>query len=119
PIPPIKLYLQLDLDPAPTFQTASPSSSHNAFDTIVNTALTCNPVDPTGKNSKQIAVAIIPARYGSSRLPGKPLLEIAGKPLILWVIEQALGAGTVARAIAATDDARIFDTVTAAGFEAI
>jgi 3-deoxy-manno-octulosonate cytidylyltransferase (CMP-KDO synthetase) len=75
-------------------------------------------VDPTGKNSKQIAVAVIPARYGSSRLPGKPLLEIAGKPLILWVVEQVLAASTVSRAIVATDDARIFDTVTAAGFEA-
>jgi 3-deoxy-manno-octulosonate cytidylyltransferase (CMP-KDO synthetase) len=76
-------------------------------------------VDPTGKNSKQIAVAVIPARYGSSRLPGKPLLEIAGKPLILWVIEQALAASTVSRTIVATDDARIFDTVTSAGFEAM
>jgi 3-deoxy-manno-octulosonate cytidylyltransferase (CMP-KDO synthetase) len=75
-------------------------------------------VDPTGKNSKQIAVAVIPARYGSSRLPGKPLLEIAGKPLILWVVEQALMASTVARAIVATDDQRILDTVRAAGFEA-
>lgn len=76
-------------------------------------------MDPTGKNSKQIAVAVIPARYGSSRLPGKPLLEIAGKPLILWVAERALAAHSVARAIVATDDARIFDTVTAAGFEAM
>ena len=76
-------------------------------------------MDPTDKNSKQIAVAVIPARYGSSRLPGKPLLEIAGKPLILWVVEQALGASSVSRAIVATDDARIFDTVTAAGFEAM
>jgi 3-deoxy-manno-octulosonate cytidylyltransferase (CMP-KDO synthetase) len=76
-------------------------------------------VDPTGKNSKQIAVAVIPARYGSSRLPGKPLLEIAGRPLILWVAERALAAHSVARVIVATDDERIFDTVTAAGFEAI
>jgi 3-deoxy-manno-octulosonate cytidylyltransferase (CMP-KDO synthetase) len=76
-------------------------------------------VDPTGKNSKQIAVAVIPARYGSSRLPGKPLLEIAGKPLVLWVAERALAAHSVSRAIVATDDARIFDTVAAAGFEAM
>ncbi len=73
----------------------------------------------TGKNSKQIAVAVIPARYGSSRLPGKPLLEIAGIPLILWVVEQALAAASVSRAIVATDDARILETVTAAGFEAM
>ena len=89
------------------------------IDTAITTALTCKPVDPTGKNSKQIAVAVIPARYGSTRLPGKPLLEIAGKPLILWVAERALGARSVARAIVATDDARIFDTVTSAGFEAM
>jgi 3-deoxy-manno-octulosonate cytidylyltransferase (CMP-KDO synthetase) len=76
-------------------------------------------VDPTGKNSKQIAVAVIPARYGSSRLPGKPLLEIAGKPLILWVVEQALAASSVSRAIVATDDGGIFDAVTSAGFEAM
>jgi 3-deoxy-manno-octulosonate cytidylyltransferase (CMP-KDO synthetase) len=76
-------------------------------------------VDPTDKNSNQIAVAVIPARYSSSRLPGKPLLKIAGKPLILWVAERALAAHTVARVIIATDDARIFDTVTSAGFEAM
>ena len=76
-------------------------------------------MDPTGKNSNQIAVAVIPARYGSSRLPGKPLLEIAGKPLILWVAERALAAHSVSRAIVATDDARIFDTVASAGFEAM
>ncbi len=89
------------------------------IDTAITTALTCNPVDPTGKNSKQIAVAVIPARYSSTRLPGKPLLEIAGKPLILWVAERALAARSVARAIIATDDKRIFDTVTSAGFEAM
>ncbi len=76
-------------------------------------------MDPTDENSNQIAVAVIPARYGSSRLPGKPLLKIAGKPLILWVTERALAAHTVSRAIVATDDARIFDTVTSAGFEAM
>ena len=75
-------------------------------------------MDPTDKNSKQIAVAVIPARYGSSRLPGKPLLQIAGKPLILWVAERALAAHSLSRVIVATDDARIFDAVTAAGFEA-
>jgi len=89
------------------------------IDTAIITALTCKPVDPTGKNSRQIAVAIIPARYRSTRLPGKPLLEIAGKPLILWVAERALAAHSVSRAIVATDDKRILDAVTAAGFEAI
>lgn len=75
-------------------------------------------MDPTGKNSEKIAVAVIPARYGSTRLPGKPLLPIAGKALILWVVERALAAQSVSRAIVATDDERIFQVVTAAGFEA-
>jgi 3-deoxy-manno-octulosonate cytidylyltransferase (CMP-KDO synthetase) len=89
------------------------------IDTRVNRALTCNPVDHTGPNSKPIAVAIIPARYNSTRLPGKPLLQIAGRPLVLWVVERALAARNVSRAIVATDDARIFDCVTSAGFEAV
>jgi 3-deoxy-manno-octulosonate cytidylyltransferase (CMP-KDO synthetase) len=89
------------------------------IDTAITTALTCNPVDPTGKNTNKIAVAVIPARYGSSRLPGKPLLLIGGKPLILWVAERALAARSVSRAIVATDDKRIFDAVKAAGFEAM
>jgi len=76
-------------------------------------------VDHTGSNSNTIAVAIIPARYDSTRLPGKPLLEIAGKPLVLWVVERALAARSVSRAMVATDDARIFDRVKSAGFEAV
>ena len=65
------------------------------------------------------AVAIIPARFASSRLPGKPLLEIAGKPMICWVVERALAARNVARAIVATDDQRIVDAVKSAGYEAV
>lgn len=53
---------------------------------------------------------IIPARYQSSRLPGKPLIEIAGKPLIQYVYEQAKKA-SADRVIIATDDARIENTV--------
>ena len=63
-------------------------------------------------------IGIIPARFASTRFPGKPLALIAGKPLILWVAERALAAHSVSRVIVATDDARIFDAVTAAGFEA-
>ncbi|ADJ27218.1 3-deoxy-manno-octulosonate cytidylyltransferase [Nitrosococcus watsonii] len=49
---------------------------------------------------------IIPARYGASRLPGKPLLDLAGKPMLLYVVEKAQksGAGEV---LVATDDRRI------------
>ncbi len=95
------------------------SHSFSIVDTSSTIKLTCNPVDHTGSNYNQIAVAVIPARYDSTRLPGKPLLEIAGKPLVLWVVERALSARTVSRALVATDDARIFDCVTSAGFEAV
>jgi len=70
-------------------------------------------------NPKTKAVAIIPARYESVRLPGKALLEIAGKPMICWVIERTLSARNVARAIVATDDERIVAAVTSAGYEAV
>lgn len=53
-------------------------------------------------------VLVIPARYASSRLPGKPLRELAGKPLIQHVHERALAAG-FATVLVATDDARIRD----------
>lgn len=49
---------------------------------------------------------VIPARYQSSRLPGKPLADIGGKPMIQWVYEQSIQAGAE-RVIIATDDARV------------
>lgn len=61
---------------------------------------------------------IIPARYASTRLPGKPLLDIAGKPMIVRVVERAQQSGAK-RVVVATDDARIYDAVTASGAEAI
>lgn len=77
----------------------------------------------TGSNPpnklKTSAVAIIPARYDSVRLPGKALLEIDGKPMICWVVERALAARNVNRAIVATDDQRIIAAVKSAGFEAV
>lgn len=54
---------------------------------------------------------IIPARYGSSRLEGKPLLEVNNKPIIQWVYEKAKSALGVDEVIVATDDNRIFDAV--------
>jgi 3-deoxy-manno-octulosonate cytidylyltransferase (CMP-KDO synthetase) len=51
-------------------------------------------------------IAVIPARYASTRLPGKPLKDIAGKPMIEWVYRQTLGSGASA-VIVATDDERI------------
>jgi 3-deoxy-manno-octulosonate cytidylyltransferase (CMP-KDO synthetase) len=70
-------------------------------------------------NPKTIVFAIIPARYDSVRLPGKALLEIAGKPMICRVVERALAARNVARAIVATDDERILAAVKSAGYEAL
>lgn len=51
-------------------------------------------------------IAVIPARYDSARLPGKPLADIAGKPMIYWVHRQVLHSGA-AEVIVATDDDRI------------
>lgn len=58
---------------------------------------------------------IIPARYGSSRLEGKPLLEVAGKPVIQWVYEKAQQSELADIIIVATDDKRIYDCVTSFG----
>ena len=51
-------------------------------------------------------IVVIPARYASTRLPGKPLKDIAGKPMIQWVYEQAAHSGA-SEVIVATDDERI------------
>lgn len=72
----------------------------------------------TGQNPQQKVVAVIPARYSSVRLPGKPLLKIGEKPLIVWVAERAAAASTVSRTIVATDDPRIVAAVNQAGFDA-
>lgn len=63
-------------------------------------------------------VAIIPSRYYSTRLKGKPLIDIAGKPMIQWVYESVQRAELVDRIIVATDDKRILDAVTHFGGEA-
>ncbi|MBF0293982.1 MAG: 3-deoxy-manno-octulosonate cytidylyltransferase [Magnetococcales bacterium] len=53
---------------------------------------------------------VIPARYGASRLPGKPLLELLGRPMIAWVHDAAIRSGATT-VVVATDDARIRDAV--------
>jgi len=60
-------------------------------------------------------LAVIPARYGSTRFPGKPLAEIAGVPMILHVARRVSGIRGIEKAIVATDDERILDVVTADG----
>ena len=64
-------------------------------------------------------LGIIPARFASTRLPGKPLLSDTGTPLILHVLAAATRATRLSRIIVATDDLRIYDTVVSAGFEAM
>lgn len=65
------------------------------------------------------SVVVIPARFGSSRFPGKPLVKLLGKPMILWVAElssKAVGSDNV---YIATEDQRIVDVVNEAGFQSI
>lgn len=65
------------------------------------------------------AVVVIPARFGSTRFPGKPLAQILGKPMIVWVLERAREIAGVGRVIVATDDERISEAVRRAGGEAV
>lgn len=65
------------------------------------------------------AVAIIPARYGSTRFPGKPLADATGRPLIQHVCEQVGRAERIHSVIVATDDERIRDAVTAFGGQVV
>lgn len=53
-------------------------------------------------------IGVIPARYGSSRFPGKPLQDICGKPMLWWVYQQALKVNGLADVYVATDDDRIY-----------
>lgn len=56
-------------------------------------------------------IAVIPARYSSSRFPGKPLANICGKPMIQWVYERVKSVNEIDAVYVATDDIRIFKTV--------
>jgi 3-deoxy-manno-octulosonate cytidylyltransferase (CMP-KDO synthetase) len=62
---------------------------------------------------------IIPARWGASRFPGKPLADLGGKPLIAHVVERALRARGVAEVVVATDDGRIAAAARDAGARAV
>jgi 3-deoxy-manno-octulosonate cytidylyltransferase (CMP-KDO synthetase) len=67
--------------------------------------------DDTDRSDDIRVLAVIPARYASSRFPGKPLAPISGRPMIQWVYESAKRAKRIDRLIVATDDERIADTV--------
>jgi 3-deoxy-manno-octulosonate cytidylyltransferase (CMP-KDO synthetase) len=64
-------------------------------------------------------IAVIPARYGSTRFPGKALALIKDKPMIRWVYERAQRSRLVDRVVVATDDKRILQVITAFGGEAV
>ena len=64
-------------------------------------------------------IAIIPARYGSTRLDGKPLLDIGGKPMVQWVYERAKKAKLIRDVMVATDDKRVMSAVERFGGKAV
>jgi len=65
------------------------------------------------------SVVVIPARYGSTRFPGKPLAPLKGIPLIRHVYENSLRSELAEEVVVATDDQRIFDTVISFGGQAV
>ena len=70
------------------------------------------------KQKKPTVIGCLPARYASSRLPGKPLCNIAGKPMILHVVEKASLCKMLSDIVVLTDHQQIFDVVTNAGYKA-
>lgn len=65
------------------------------------------------------AIVVIPARYKSSRYPGKPLVPLLGKPMILWVAELSAKAVGEENVFVATDDKRIEEVVNKAGYQSV
>ncbi len=70
-------------------------------------------------SGKRQIVAVLPARFASQRLPGKPLAEIHGKPMIQHVYERTAKASLIDRVLVATDDKRIVTAVESFGGEAV
>ena len=64
-------------------------------------------------------LAVIPARWASTRFPGKPIADILGKPMVQWVSEQAQKASLITEVVIATDDKRIYDVVLDIGGKAV
>lgn len=84
-----------------------------------NSLTTLRRKPPSSKIEAAAVVAIIPARFASTRLPGKPLAEIAGKPMIQHVYESVSRARGVGRVLVATDDGRIERAVRGFGGEVV
>ena len=68
-------------------------------------------VPARNEDSADSAIAVIPARYASTRLPAKALADIDGRPMVLHVLDRARRARRISRALVATDDTRIFEAV--------
>lgn len=65
------------------------------------------------------SIVVIPARWAATRLPGKPLADLLGRPLVVHVLDRARKAQQVSRVLVATDDERIAEAVATAGGEAV
>jgi len=73
---------------------------------------------PNTQNHSPMFYVVIPARYSSTRLPGKPLLDIAGKPMVVHVADRARVSGAI-HTIIATDDVRIVEAAKQHGYYAM
>src|SRR6185437_14000511 len=73
---------------------------------------------PSSPSSSTEFRVVVPARYGSTRLPGKPLLMLAGRPMIEWVYRRACRS-SARQVIIATDDARILEAAHRFGARAL
>lgn len=82
-------------------------------------AAASHPDTPTPRHSDTGILGVIPARWGSTRFPGKSLAPICGKPLIQWVVERARRAKRLNALLVATDDERIRKAVLPLGVEAV
>ena len=71
------------------------------------------------KGSSRLVIAAIPARWASTRFPGKPLALLAGEPMIVHVVRRASEARTVGAVVVATDDERVATVAAAAGAEVV
>ncbi len=79
--------------------------------------MTHSATQPSSSSSR--AVGIVPARWGSTRFPGKSLALVGGKPLVQWVCERAARASSLTEVCVATDDERIARAVAGFGFRAV
>jgi len=64
-------------------------------------------------------IGVIPARWASTRLPGKSLVDLCGRPMVQWVVERAMEVESLSQVVVATDDERIKDAVESFGGTAV